>query len=138
MAPISRQEAIEMGLLRYYTGKPCKNGHVCERLVSCWTCVECNRANVKKQAATTPNRVRANKQKSDRKNSITKRQNREQRTGQKWLNERVREAVRNGLIMKTVCIICGEKSEAHHPDYSNPLSVVWLCRKHHMEVHNGL
>jgi len=27
--------------LRYFTGKPCPHGHVCERYVSTWQCVEC-------------------------------------------------------------------------------------------------
>lgn len=30
---------------------------------------------------------------------------------------------------------CGEKGEAHHPDHSKPLDVVWLCRRHHAEIH---
>jgi hypothetical protein len=47
----------------------------------------------------------------------------------------VRTAVNNGLIVKTLCVICGGKSEAHHPDYSRPLDVVWLCRPHHLETH---
>lgn len=25
--------------------------------------------------------------------------------------------------------------EAHHPDYSRPLDVVWLCQTHHKQVH---
>lgn len=28
-----------------------------------------------------------------------------------------------------------EKVEAHHPDYSSPLDVVWLCRQHHKDAH---
>lgn len=30
---------------------------------------------------------------------------------------------------------CNKKPEAHHFDYSMPLSVTWLCRAHHMQAH---
>lgn len=40
---ISRKEARERGLKRYYTGKPCKYNHVEERLVSNGSCMECAR-----------------------------------------------------------------------------------------------
>jgi hypothetical protein len=35
---ISRKKAKERGLLRYYTGTPCLNGHLAERLVSTCHC----------------------------------------------------------------------------------------------------
>ena len=38
---ISRAEAKALGLRRYFTGKPCKHGHVAERLVSTWQCMGC-------------------------------------------------------------------------------------------------
>ena len=38
-----REEARRQGLKRYFTGKPCKHGHVCERIVSDGSCVECRR-----------------------------------------------------------------------------------------------
>jgi hypothetical protein len=44
-------------------------------------------------------------------------------------------AMQSGRLKPQPCMICGAKSEAHHPDYSRPLDVVWLCRKHHMETH---
>lgn len=48
----------------------------------------------------------------------------------------VGNALRDGKIKKLPCIICGcEKSEAHHPDYSSPLDVVWLCSAHHKQAH---
>ena len=48
----------------------------------------------------------------------------------------VRNAVRLGVLVPQPCEICGaEKGEAHHPDYANPLEVVWLCRKHHSALH---
>lgn len=40
---LSRKDAKVAGLKRYFTGKPCKYGHITER--SAWgICVECNRA----------------------------------------------------------------------------------------------
>lgn len=45
---------------------------------------------------------------------------------------------RSGKIKKLPCKICGgKKSEAHHPDYSKPYDVIWLCSKHHKQVHSG-
>lgn len=37
----ARRAAKEAGLKRYFTGKPCKNGHIAERQVSNGVCVEC-------------------------------------------------------------------------------------------------
>lgn len=45
-------------------------------------------------------------------------------------------AVKIGKIKRLPCEICGEvKSQSHHPDYSKPFEVVWLCAKHHAEAH---
>jgi hypothetical protein len=41
---ITRAEAKARGLKRYFTGKPCKHGHVDERLTVNTSCVVCNRA----------------------------------------------------------------------------------------------
>jgi hypothetical protein len=41
---ISRAEAKALGLKRFFTGKPCKHGHVAERRVGNYACVECDRA----------------------------------------------------------------------------------------------
>lgn len=40
---ISRKEAIEKGLKVYFTGKPCKYGHVSERRVNDRGCLECGK-----------------------------------------------------------------------------------------------
>ena len=45
-------------------------------------------------------------------------------------------AIKNGTIKILPCLICGDKAEAHHPDYSRPLDVMWLCKPHHRETHN--
>jgi hypothetical protein len=40
-------------------------------------------------------------------------------------------AVRNGTLVKKKCFCGKAKVEAHHEDYSKPLKVKWMCRKHH-------
>ena len=47
-----KKEAIEKGLIRYFTGKPCKHGHIAERLVSNDVCVACNRNTAAKRNKT--------------------------------------------------------------------------------------
>lgn len=51
----------------------------------------------------------------------------------------VGRAVRNGTLLPKPCEQCGSvDSEAHHPDHTKPLEVVWLCPKHHSEADNEL
>lgn len=47
----------------------------------------------------------------------------------------VSNAVRDGKLLRQPCWCCGQKAEAHHPDYSRPLDVVWLCQEHHRQTH---
>ena len=47
-------------------------------------------------------------------------------------------ALEKGTLKKEPCVICGEeKVDAHHENYSKPLEVIWLCRKHHRRLHDG-
>ena len=48
---------------------------------------------------------------------------------------KVFRALVSGKLIKQPCLMCGESAEAHHPDYSRPLDVVWLCQTHHKQVH---
>jgi hypothetical protein len=48
----------------------------------------------------------------------------------------VQRALKNQEIVKGKCAVCGECNvDAHHEDYSKPLDVIWLCRKHHIDLH---
>jgi len=48
-------------------------------------------------------------------------------------------AVKKGTLIKTPCEYCGAlKVVAHHVAYDLPLEVVWLCQKHHKELHAGV
>ena len=44
MQIVSRKSAKEQGLKTYFTGNPCKRGHVSQRYTKSKTCVECNSA----------------------------------------------------------------------------------------------
>lgn len=38
---IDRAQALALGMLKYFTGRPCAAGHTAERYVSGWSCCEC-------------------------------------------------------------------------------------------------
>ena len=67
------------------------------------------------------------------------------RANRKWMEQHpnrrkasyiVGNAIRDGKLQPHPCHICGTKAQAHHPDYSAPLDVVWLCAKHHRQAHD--
>lgn len=56
-----------------------------------------------------------------------------------WAHASLRSALRYGVIEKKPCEHCGaENSEGHHPDYSQPAVVKWLCRPCHKAEHRKL
>ena len=58
MEIISEKEARARGLTRYFTGVPCKRGHVAERRVSDRGCIECRREDDKNRVLTAEQRER--------------------------------------------------------------------------------
>lgn len=51
---ISRQQAINSNLVQYFTGKPCKHGHITPRFTSSRICLGCNRIRSKKYHKENP------------------------------------------------------------------------------------
>ena len=48
----------------------------------------------------------------------------------------VQQAIICGRLVRQPCEVCGKATvDAHHDDYSRPLDVRWLCRRHHIEHH---
>jgi hypothetical protein len=93
-------------------------------------CLACHRANEAKRYQTNPSHYRE---------LVTKRR---LLYRNKW-PEKIRArnavlyAVRSGQLAKLPCQVCGDsKSQAHHPDYSKPLDVIWVCPIHHAEIHH--
>lgn len=75
---ISRKKAKEKGLIRFYTGAPCVNGHVAERYVRDGYCVECNAARANRYASSNRKKVNANRRAWYKRNSAAYR---------KWMRE---------------------------------------------------
>lgn len=73
---ITRKEAVERGLKRYFTGKPCKHGHVSERAVVNHTCLEC----ITVKSRTPRRRIRA----KELKQTLAYKNVRKKRTEENW------------------------------------------------------
>ena len=61
-----------------------------------------------------------------------------QRWPEKFLARRaVGIAIKSGRLQKQPCEVCGSlrRPEAHHDDYSQPLSIRWFCSLHHKAAH---
>jgi hypothetical protein len=55
---VNRADAKDSGLTHYFTGKPCKHGHIDQRQVCNWDCVECVRKRNKDWRLCNPERIR--------------------------------------------------------------------------------
>lgn len=57
----------------------------------------------------------------------------------RWAHLALASALRHGLVERQPCRDCGDpQTDGHHPDYSRPADVVWLCRRHHVAEHARL
>lgn len=88
------------------------------------------------------NRARLRKLRQDRpewnaaKNAAWKAKNKEKHRAHKA----VEYALSRGRLTKAPCERCGDTRivHAHHDDYTQMLSVMWLCPLHHRERHREL
>lgn len=118
-------------------------------------CKECNKLDVKLNTekrrdyynaydrirSTKPHRVEARaeygqrEEVKERKRLAARKQSAESKK-RKAAAVSVNNAVRDGRMFKQPCWVCGElEVQGHHPDYDSVYDVVWLCTKHHGEVH---
>jgi len=84
---ITRQQALAQGLTHYFTGKPCRNGHISIRGVRKWNCLECDRNQKAEERKRDPERVRSNERHTAAKHRESKRQStqRWRERNQHWL-----------------------------------------------------
>lgn len=85
-------------------------------------------------AATHRERYAADREARIAKTRAWQEANPEKYAAQKALNR----AIRRGELARKPCEVCGNvRVDAHHDDYSHPLNVRWLCRRHHVQHHKS-
>lgn len=135
----TRAQAIAEGEKTYFTGNPCPHGHIAERRTKDGFCVECR----KKHQLTymkiyQRSYYKTYKRKDDRKQYF-KEYDKQRDLLKKYARRKLNNFLAKGKIIKQECLKCGaSNTEAHHPDYSKPLEIIWLCRIHHAEIHHPL
>jgi hypothetical protein len=122
-------------LADYYKHKEMADGHLNK-------CKECTKADAAAYRAANPELILARKlewSRTEKGRATMKRciQNRKAaHPDRDRANTAASNAIKLGKLIPQPCFVCGAaKVEGHHPDYSAPLDVVWLCKKHHVEVH---
>lgn len=103
-------------------------------------CIECVKKRVSIHAKTPQGKLIDKKRNQSEKRKQWLREFQKKERAKFPLKNRARGILnnhtRNGRILKEKCKICGKlKVEAHHPDYSKPLEVIWLCIYHHKKLH---
>ena len=83
MKVISRRDAIRAGLNQYFTGRPCRNGHVSLYAVK-GGCIECSRARARQWKIEHPERRKASQEEWRAKN-----RNRDLESKRRWRMERL-------------------------------------------------
>lgn len=139
----TREYAIEHDLKRYFTGEPCKNGHVSERRTNTRRCVECEQQITKKHR--TPEQSRQYQRDWYSRNSSKKNKSccLWQTTSPigKTLSPKRRAAKLNATVSwadhEKIKAIYAERDRLieetgieHHVDHFYPLRSRWVCGLH--------
>jgi len=89
---ITRKEALAQGLTHYFTGKPCKRGHIAARYTSTKSCVDCNKQHGKQFLAANPGKSTEYSQRWQSKNPERVKANEASRVRQRTDQIRQRES----------------------------------------------
>lgn len=123
-------------ICHFYKHKEMADGH----LNKCKSCAKKdvkNRYIIAIEKITIYEKLRSQNPERRKKATEYQRTRRQKNSGKNKARAKISNAIRDGKLKKGVCFICGKnKTEAHHKDYRKPYDVVWLCRKHHMEIEN--
>lgn len=105
-------------------------------------CIDCSRVTARERARNNTARRRAwhSKKMKDPEYVARKRaaRRRDYQRNKPRYHARVKalRALTAGKLISQPCEKCGSTNvEMHHTDYSQPLLITWLCKKHHGEAH---
>lgn len=122
-------------LNEYYKHPQMGDGH----LNKCKTCAKKDarehRFGTNREAILLYDRQRWNKLERQEKHKVRHAEWERLHPDRKSAKRKVFYAVHTGKLKPHPCFVCGQKAEAHHPDYSRPLDVMWLCSAHHKQAH---
>lgn len=121
MQVVSRKVAVLAGQKHYFTGKPCKHGHVDQRYTNGGCCMECARITARKWRD-------ANLEVARRKNREWAANNPEKLRQNDWRRLNLPEATRSE---PACCELCGKlQKSALHLDHDHLTGEFrgWLCR----------
>jgi hypothetical protein len=128
---------LQKSLDAFYRHSMMKDGHLNK-------CIECTKKDVAEHRAENLEKVR---QYDRDRSSLPHRAELRKRVGTEWLRlnsvkRRAQLTVQSAVKRKEMsrpeyCSFCGDAGmiEAHHPDYSRPLMVEWLCVPCHRQAH---
>lgn len=103
---LSRKQALFIGLKRYFTGKPCKHGHIDFRKSSNGECFSCNRIQFKSYSKRNANKLKEKRLESYAKNPETYRE-----------RQRVYTKKNKGAVMARQAL-WREKNREHQINYA--------------------
>lgn len=124
---ISRKEARARGLTRYFTGKPCKHGHVSERFSRNGVCVECMPESRRKWREANSSKVREGRRKWKQDNP--ERVNELAREWRAANSEKVRDVNRKYYRENRERISSQQRAfRQAHPDETRERNRVWYAK----------
>lgn len=124
----------------FYTHPGMKDGHLGK-------CKECTKHDTITRSRQNPEKVRAyekiraqtEERKKNRRFYVKK--YRQEHPERNAIMLQVQRAIKKGVIVKPkTCCICGDETKlyAHHPNYKEPLNVIFVCQSCHKKIHCGL
>lgn len=123
---------VEKPLVDFYKHSKMADGHLNK-------CKDCTKLDMRIDRVTKPRVREYDRERSKLPHRAALRQRigrewREKHPGRAYAHDTAGNAERDGKLTKpSLCEACGlpKRIEKHHPDYSKPLLVMWLCKPCH-------